>query len=46
MARIGHASEAAALRYQHVLDSQDGTFVVETMGLERAARAADRDSSG
>ena len=27
MARIGHASAAAALRYQHVIDGQDGDIV-------------------
>jgi len=27
MARIGHASAAAALRYQHVMDGQDADIV-------------------
>ena len=27
MARIGHASAAAALRYQHVIDGQDADIV-------------------
>jgi hypothetical protein len=40
MARIGHASVAAALRYQHVIDGQDADIVryLERLG-ERAARA-------
>ncbi len=36
MARIGHASAAAALRYQHVIDGQDADIVryLERFGEE------------
>jgi hypothetical protein len=36
MARIGHASAAAALRYQHVIDGQDADMVryLERFGEE------------
>ena len=38
MARIGHASAAAALRYQHVIDGQDADIVryLERFGEELA----------
>jgi hypothetical protein len=39
MARIGHASAAAALRYQHVIDGQDADIVryLERFGNEPSA---------
>ena len=39
MARIGHASAAAALRYQHVIDGQDAEIVrfLERFGREPSA---------
>jgi hypothetical protein len=39
MARIGHASAAAALRYQHVIDGQDADIVryLERFGNEPLA---------
>ncbi len=45
MARIGHASAAAALRYQHVIDGQDAEIVryLERFGEESPvpSRASD-----
>jgi len=44
MARIGHASAAAALRYQHVIDGQDAAIVdfLERFGRAPAVTATDR----
>jgi integrase len=45
MARIGHASAAAALRYQHVIDGQDADIVryLERFGEEPPVPTIDRD---
>jgi len=44
MARIGHASAAAALRYQHVIDGQDADIVryLERFGEEPPVPTSDR----
>ena len=44
MARIGHNSAAAALRYQHVIDGQDAAIVdfLERFGHDPAVTATDR----
>ncbi len=44
MARIGHASAAAAIRYQHVIDGQDGEIVdyLERFGNTPPAPLGDR----
>ena len=46
MARIGHASAAAALRYQHVIEGQDEAIVdfLERFG-EPAVSASDHDGA-
>ena len=45
MARIGHASARAALRYQHVIDGQDADIVayLERFGNEPPSPAHDRE---
>ena len=47
MARIGHASAAAALRYQHVIDGQDAEIVryLERFGDEPAVPACRHDDA-
>jgi integrase len=40
MARMGHASSQAALRYQHATRAQDAALADHLSGLVRAARAA------
>ncbi len=46
MSRIGHASAAAALRYQHVVDGQDAEIVrhLEAVADDPGARASDRET--
>ncbi len=47
MARIGHASVAAALRYQHVIDGQDADIVrfLERFGEEPAVPSRVHDDT-
>jgi len=47
MARIGHASAAAALRYQHVIDGQDADIVryLERFGEEPPAPSLAHDDT-
>jgi hypothetical protein len=44
MSRIGHASAAAAIRYQHVIDGQDADIVdyLERFDLTPPGRPSDR----
>jgi hypothetical protein len=46
MARIGHSSAAAALRYQHVIDGQDAEIVRFLERFDQGPSVADGDPDG